>query len=85
MEILTTANVEGKVLNLQDKFDIGNGIYMVINELFEIDGNIYISSTTENHAMVTFNFDNIGLDPVTPNRYINHATVWVRKNAHLFT
>ena len=35
MEILTTAIVEEKTLNVGDTFDIGNGISIIIHELFD--------------------------------------------------
>ena len=84
MEILTTAIVEEKTLNVGDTFDIGNGISIVIHELFDINGQIYISTTTENHAMMSLKLNEEGTETFTPNRYINPAVVWVRKNAHLF-
>lgn len=85
MEILTTATVEGKILNVGDTFDIGNGVSMIIHELFSIDSQIYISITTENQPMMTFKLNEEGTETFTPNRYINPAVVWVRKNPQLFS
>ena len=84
MEILTTAIVEEKTLNVGDTFNIGNGISIIIHELFDINGQIYIATTTENHAMMSLKLNEEGTETFTPNRYINSAVVWVRKNAHLF-
>ncbi len=84
MEILTTVIVEEKTLNVGDTFDIGNGISIIIHELFNINGQIYIATTTENHAMMSLKLNEEGTETFTPNRYINPAVVWVRKNAHLF-
>lgn len=84
MEILTTVTVEGKTLNVGDTFDIGNGIFVLIHELFDIDGCIYMTTTTENHPMMSFKLDEEGTETFTANRYINPAVVWVRKNPQLF-
>ena len=85
MEILTTVIVEEKTLNVGDTFDIGNGVSIVIHELFDINGQIYMTTTTENHAMISLKLNEEGTETFTPNRYINPAVVWVRKNAHLFS
>lgn len=84
MEILTTATVDGRVLNLEDSFDIGNGILVKVKELFEIDGCIYLATVTENHPMMSHRLNEEGTETFTPNRYINPAELWVKKNAHLF-
>jgi hypothetical protein len=84
MEILTTVIVEEKTLNVGDTFDIGNGISIIIHELFDINGQIYMATTTENHDMMSLKLNEEGTETFTPNRYINPAVVWVRKNAHLF-
>lgn len=84
MEILTTAIVEEKTLNVGDTFNIDNGISIVIHELFNIDGEVYMATTTQNHPMMTFKLNEEGTETITPNRYINHAGVWVKKNLHLF-
>jgi hypothetical protein len=84
MEILTTAIIEEKTLNVGDTFDIGNGVSILVHEMFEIDGQIYITTTTENHDMMSFKLNEEGTETFTPNRYINPAVVWVRKNTQLF-
>jgi len=85
MEILTTAIVEGKTLNVGDTWDIGNGIIIILHELFNIDGDVYMTTTTQNHPMISYKFNEDGTDSITPNRFINHAGIWVRKNSHLFS
>jgi hypothetical protein len=84
MEILTTAIVEEKTLNVGDTFDIGNNVSIIIHELFDIDGEVYMATTTQNHPMTSFKLNEEGTETITPNRYINPARVWVKKNLHLF-
>ena len=44
MEILTTAVVEGKTLNLEQTINLPvEGKFITIKELFSIDGEIYVS------------------------------------------
>ena len=85
MEILTTAIVEEKTLNVGDIFNIGNNVSIIIQELFSIDGEVYMATTTQNHPMVSFKLNEEGTETFTPNRYINPAKVWIRKNIQLFT
>jgi hypothetical protein len=56
-----------------------------INEIFSIDGHVYLANTTPNHPMMSFPFSEDGTDSIIPNRYLVHAGVWVRKNPQLFT
>lgn len=43
MEILTTAEVEGKTLTLDQTFNLSEGKFITIKELFSIEGEIFIS------------------------------------------
>ena len=85
MEILTTVIVEGKTLNVGDTFNINNNMSIIIHELFDIDGQIYMAITMPNHPMPSFNLNEEETETFTPNRYINPAVVWVKKNIHLFS
>ena len=56
MEILTTAVVEGKTLNLEQTINPSvEGKFITIKELFSIDGEIYVS--TINHQ-IPYNLPN---------------------------
>ena len=84
MEILTTAEVAGQTLTINDSWDIGNGIIMRIKELFIIEDQIYVSLVTENQSMMSVKISLDSEEKITPNRYINNAELWVRKNIQLF-
>ena len=84
MEILQTATVENISLSVGDRWNIGNDIIVILKEIFEIDGVIYISTITENHPMVSIKLSPDSEEKITPNRYISLAELWVKKNAHLF-
>ena len=84
MEILTTAIVEEKTLTVGDTWDIGNGIVVILHELFDIDGHIYMTTSTTGQTMMIFKLNEEGTETFTPNRYINPAKIWVKKNLHLF-
>jgi hypothetical protein len=85
MEILQTATVENITLSVNDRWDIGNNVIIVLKELFEIDGMIYMSTITENQPMVSIKISPNSEEKITPNRYINSAEMWVKKNTHLFS
>jgi hypothetical protein len=84
MEILTTALVEEKTLNVGDTFDVGNNVSIIIHELFDIDGQVYIGISIQNQSTTSLALNEEETETFTPNRYINSAVVWVRKNIHLF-
>ena len=84
MNILETATVENITLSVGDRWDIGNSITIVLKEIFEIDGMIYVSTITENHPMMSLKISKDTQDVVTPNRYINSAELWIKKNTKLF-
>jgi hypothetical protein len=85
MNILETTIVDGVELSLNDTWDIGNNITVVLKEIFEIDGDVYIATITEGHAMSGIKISKDSDEVITPNRYINLAEVWVKKNNNLFT
>jgi hypothetical protein len=85
MNILETTTVNSIVLSVNDIWDIGNNITIVLKEIFEIDGDIYIATITEGHAMAGIKISKDSDEVITPNRYINLAEVWVKKNSNLFT
>ena len=58
MNILTTAEVEGKVLNVGDSWVISNNNSIILQELFEIDGQIYMSTSFSNEPMRSIEIDN---------------------------
>jgi hypothetical protein len=84
MNILETATVENITLSVGDRWDIGNNVIIVLKELFEIDGMIYVSTITENHPMMSLRISKDTEEVVTPNRYINSAELWIKKNPSLF-
>jgi hypothetical protein len=84
MNILETTTINNINLSVNDTFDIGNNITTVIKEIFEIDGHVYIATITEGHAMMGLKLDKDSDEVITPNRYINMAEVWIKKNNNLF-
>jgi hypothetical protein len=84
MEILTTAEVAGQTLTINDSWNIGNGTIMCIKELFIIEDQIYVSLVTENQPMMSVKISLDSEEKITPNRYINNAELWVKKNSKLF-
>jgi hypothetical protein len=85
MEILQTAIVNDITLSINDRWDSGNGVNIVLKEIFEIGGQVYLSTITEGHVMVGFKINKDSDEVITPNRYINLAEIWVKKNKQLFT
>jgi hypothetical protein len=84
MEILTTAEIAGQTLTVEDSWDIGNGIIMRIKELFSIEDQVYVSLVTENQPMMSIKVSPDSEEKITSNRYINNAELWVKKNSKLF-
>lgn len=85
MKILKTSIVNSITLSVDDRWDSGNDISIVLKEIFEIDGQVYISTITEGHDMIKFKINKDDTEFITPNRYINLAEIWVKKNKQLFT
>ena len=84
MNIIQTSTVENITISVGDRWNIGNNITIVLKEIFEIDGMIYVSTITENHPMMSLKISKDTQDVVTPNRYINSAELWIKKNTKLF-
>ena len=84
MKILQTATVSDINLSVGDSWNTGNNIQIQLKELFEIDGQVYISTITEGHGMMGFKINKDDTEVITPNRYITLAEIWVKKNARLF-
>ena len=82
MEILTTTTVSEKTLTVGDSWNIGNDTIITLKELFDIDGEIYMTTTISNHPI----FIKITKTDETyeSNRYIISARKWVGENSHLF-
>jgi hypothetical protein len=85
MNILETTTINNINLSVNDTWDIGNNISIVLKEIFEIDGDVYIATITEGHDMLGVKLSKDSDEIITPNRYINLAEVWVKKNSNLFT
>ena len=85
MNILETTIVNDISLSVNDTWDIGNNITIVLKEIFEIDGDIYIATITEGHPMMGVKLSKDSDEVITPNRYINLAEIWIKKNNNLFT
>ena len=43
MEILTTVEIEGKTLNVDQTFNLSEGKFLTIKELFSIEGEIFVA------------------------------------------
>ena len=82
MEILTTAIVEEKTLTVGDSWNIGNDTVIILHELFNIDGEIYMTTSINNQPI------NIKINRTQEiyqsNRYIISARKWVSENINLF-
>jgi hypothetical protein len=85
MNILETTTINNINLSVNDTWDIGNNISIVLKEIFEIDGDVYIATITEGHDMLGVKLSKDSDEVITPNRYINLADIWVKKNSNLFT
>lgn len=82
MEILTTATVEEKTLTVGDSWNIGNSNIVYLKELFDIDGEIYMT-TTINDQPINIKI-NRTQETYQSNRYVISAKKWVSENIHLF-
>jgi hypothetical protein len=83
MEILTTAEVEGKTLTLDQTFNISEGKFLTIKELFSIEGEVFISFIND-QMPYTINLKNTS-DTVLTNRFIMSAKQFVLGSNHLFS
>ena len=82
MEILTTAEVEGKTLTLDQTFNLSEGKFLTIKELFSIDGEVFISFIND-QMPYTINLKNTS-DIVLTNRFIMSAKQFVLGSSYLF-
>ena len=82
MEILTTVVIEEKILTVGDSWNIGNSNIVYLKELFDIDGEIYMTTTINNQPIdIKINRTE---ETYQSNRYIISAKKWVNENIHLF-
>lgn len=84
MNILEKSIVGEIELSVGDTWDIGNGVSIILTDLFEIDGQIYVATVMDGHSMMSVRINKDSEESITPNRYINNAEIWVKKNIHLF-
>lgn len=84
MEILQTAIIGDIKISINDSWDIGNGRSVSIKELFKIDEQVYMATVTDNEPMLSLKVSLDSDELVTPNRYINLAELWVKRNHKLF-
>ena len=83
MEILQTVTVENINLSVGDSWDLGNGVKIKLMEIFNIDGQIYLATITEGQAMMGMKINKDSEEVITPNRYVNMAEIWVKRNTTL--
>lgn len=76
MEILNTYTFNDKTINANDQFIIGEEYLLYVNEIFDIDGCVYLATST--------NKDAITIEGIAINRNIVSADLFITKNAHLF-
>lgn len=84
MEILTTTEIDGKTLTVGDTWDIGNNMIVHLKEIFTIEDQTYLTTIIENQPMMSIKISPDSEEKITPNRYINNAELWVKKNSKLF-
>jgi hypothetical protein len=82
MEILTTAEVEGKTLTLDQTFNLSEGKFLTIKELFSIDDEVFISFIND-QMPYTINIQNTSRTILT-NRFIMSAKQFVLGSSYLF-
>jgi len=76
MEILNTYTFNNKTINVDDQFTIGEEYLLYVNEIFDIDGCVYLATST--------NKDTITIEGIAINRNIVSAELFITKNPHLF-
>ena len=76
MEILNTYTLNDKTINVNDQFTIGEEYLLYVNEIFDIDGCVYLATSTNKDAMT--------IEGISINRNIVSAELFITKNAHLF-
>jgi hypothetical protein len=76
MEILNTYILNNNIINAGDSFQIGEEYLLYINEIFDIDGCVYLATST--------NKDVMKIEGISINRNITSAELFITKNQHLF-
>jgi len=76
MEILNTYTLNNNTITQGDSFQIGEEYLLYINEIFDIDGCVYLATST--------NKDVITIEGISVNRNIVSAELFITKNQHLF-
>ncbi|CAB5223191.1 hypothetical protein UFOVP384_7 [uncultured Caudovirales phage] len=76
MEILNTYTFNNKTINVGDQFTIGEEYLLYVNEIFDIDGCVYLATSTNKDVMT--------IEGISINRNITSAELFITKNVHLF-
>lgn len=76
MEILNTYTFNEKTINVGDQFNVGEEYLLYVNEIFDIDGCVYLATSTNKDIMT--------IEGISINRNIILAELFITKNEHLF-
>ena len=76
MKILNTYTFNNNTINVGDQFTIGEEYLLYINEIFDIDGCVYLASSTNKDVMT--------VEGISINRNIVSADLFITKNLHIF-
>jgi hypothetical protein len=76
MEILNTYTFNNNTINVGDQFTIGEEYLLYVNEIFDIDGCVYLATSTNKDVMT--------IEGVSINRNITSAELFITKNEYLF-
>lgn len=76
MEILNTYTFNEKTINVGDQFSVGEEYLLYVNEIFDIDGCVYLATSTNKDIMT--------IEGISINRNIILAELFITKNEHLF-
>jgi hypothetical protein len=76
MEALNIYTLNNNTINVGDSFQIGEEYLLYINEIFDIDGCVYLATSTNKDVMT--------IEGVSINRNIMSAELFMTKNSHLF-
>lgn len=76
MEILNTYTFNEKTINVGDQFSVGEEYLLYVNEIFDIDGCVYLATSTNKDVMT--------IEGISINRNIILAELFITKNEHLF-
>lgn len=82
MNILNTYTIGGSTINVGDSFTIGEEYILYVNEIFDIDGCVYVALSTNRDVLeLSVNGSN---EKISINRNIMPAELFVKSNPHLF-